>query len=354
MSSEFPTPMRAPAMQDGTGPGAGRPPGLLWAMRFDADGCGRIVDAAVDLPDLGAFGDGFLWLHFDLGRAELDAAIDQGQLGPQRLAASAFGPDEHQRVTVEGNYIGGVVADLSRIADGTEQDDVTGRLHFVMGPRSLVSGRRRPVESPEATRAAAAGGARITSPVLLLETLINCVIASIAASGGKLSDEVDGIEDHILDERVRGDRRRLGPIRRDAVRLHRQLLGLCAVFHRLEDDGAVQDLPPQARTAAARIAQRLDALDRDMNLIAERSRLLQEELAARVAEQSNRQLYTLSVLTALFLPPTFITGFFGVNTKGLPLADNPHGTLIVLLLSLGSAVLAYGIIRILGIRAPRE
>ena len=91
-----------------------------------------------------------------------------------------------------------------------------------------------------------------------------------------------------------------------------------------------------------------------MNLSAERSRLLQEELSARVAEQSNRQLYTLSVLTALFLPPTLITGFFGINTKGLPFADSEHGSLIVFLLALGSAVLAYGIIRVLGIRAPRE
>ncbi|WP_280526087.1 CorA family divalent cation transporter [Methylobacterium soli] len=84
------------------------------------------------------------------------------------------------------------------------------------------------------------------------------------------------------------------------------------------------------------------------------SRLLQEELSARVAEQSNRQLYTLSVLTALFLPPTLITGFFGINTKGLPFADNQHGSLIVMILALGSAVLAYGIIRALGVRAPRE
>ena len=191
-------------------------------MRFDENGCGHFLNSAeVDLAQLGAFGEGFLWLHFDLTTADLKQAISQGHLGPQRLASSAFGPDNHQRVTVEGTYVGGVIADLSRVADGTEQDDVTGRLHFVMGPRSLVSGRRQPVESPEATREAAAEGARIASPILLLETLIGYVIVSIAASGAKLSDELDGIEDHILDERVRGDRRRLGPLRRDAVRLHR-------------------------------------------------------------------------------------------------------------------------------------
>ena len=329
-------------------------PGLLWAMRFDEGGRGHLVDEAVDFAKLTAFGEGFLWLHFDLNAADLDRAIRDGQITPARLATSAFGPDNHQRVTVEGSYVGGVVADLSRPADGTETEDVTGRLHFVMGPRALVSGRRQPVESPEAVRQAAAEGACFTSPILLLETLIGFVIGSIAASGAKLSDELDGIEDHILDERMHGDRQRLGPIRRDSVRLHRQLLGLRAVFHRLEEDGSAQDLPAAAIAAAARIAQRLDALDRDMTLASERSRLLQEEISARLAEQSNRQLYTLSILTALFLPPTFITGLFGINTKGLPLADYEHGSLIVFLLALGSALLAYAIIRILGIRAPRE
>lgn len=147
---------------------------------------------------------------------------------------------------------------------------------------------------------------------------------------------------------------RLGPIRSDAVRLHRQLLGLRAVFHRLEDDGSTQGLPAPAIAAAARIAQRLDALDRDMNLAAERSRLLQEEIGSQLADRSNRQLYTLSILTALFLPPTLVTGYFGINTKGLSLADNEYGSLIVLVMALLSAVLAYGIIRFMGLRAPRE
>lgn len=82
-------------------PGQDRPAALLWAMRFDERGCGHIVDTGIDFPDLGAFGEGFLWLHFDLGAANLDAPMREGRLGPQGLAASAFGPDNHQRVTIE-------------------------------------------------------------------------------------------------------------------------------------------------------------------------------------------------------------------------------------------------------------
>lgn len=327
-----------------------RMPGLLRAMSFDERGCGRLLEAGAALPDPDAFGAGFLWLHIDLKAADLASLVDEGRLGPRPLAEAVFRPDEHQRVTVADGYVGGVVADLSRPG---AKPDAAGRLHFVMGPRSLVSGRRGPAESPDATRASAETGRPMPSSVLLLETMVDYVVAAMAASGLRLSEEVDGIEDRVLDGRVRDDRRRLGPIRRSAVRLHRQVLGLAGVFHRLEEDDAARDLHGPAVAVAARLAQRLDALDRDVTALAERARLLQEEVAARLAEESNRQLYVLSVLSALFLPPTFITGLFGMNVKGLPFADDPRGFTVVLALSLLSAAATFGIIRALGIRPPR-
>ncbi len=326
------------------------PAGLLWAMSFDEQGCGRLLSPEDALPNLDAFGSGFLWLHFDLKTAEMGSLIEGGHVGPRALVETVFRPDEHQRVTVEDGHVGGVVADLAKPG---AKPDAAGRLHFVMGPRSLVSGRRGPVESPDAVRATAEKGRPISSPVLLLETMVGYVAAAMAQTGQRLADELDGIEDRVLDGLVRDDRRRLGPIRRSAVRLHRQLLGLKAVFHRLEEDDTAQQLHGPAVAVAARLVQRLDALDRDVNTLAERARLLQDEVGARLAEESNRQLYVLSILSALFLPPTFITGLFGMNVKGLPLADDPRGFLVVIVLSVVSGVATYAIIRALGIRPPR-
>lgn len=328
-------------------------PGLLFAMRFDESGRGRLVEAGEELPAPGSFGEGFLWLHFNLNDARLSPMIAEGRLGPKSLAAAAFSADPHQRITVEGGYVGGVVADLVQAFCESANADAGGRLHFVMGPSFLASGRRHPILGPDVTREAAEGRS-IAEPVALLELLVGHVVASMAATGGRLADELDAIEDHILEERVRDDRRRLGPIRRDAVRLHRQLLGLRAVFHRLEADGADESLSTVAIATAARIAQRLDALDRDMIVLAERSRLMQEELSTSLAQQSNRQLYTLSVLTALFLPPTLVTGLFGMNTKGLPLAENEAGSTVAIAVAAVSALVVFVVIRLLGIRAPRE
>jgi len=43
---------------------------------------------------------------------------------------------------------------------------------------------------------------------------------------------------------------------------------------------------------------------------------LQEELAARLAEQTNSNLYIVSLFTALLLPPSLIAGIFGMNVVG--------------------------------------
>lgn len=326
-------------------------PGLLWAMQFDEIGTGRLLGHAEPVPMPGTFGEGFLWLHFNLNDGRVATLIADGLFGPEHLAEAAFLKDPHQRIEVEGHFVGGVVADLVRAFCPKANADAGGRLHFVMGPRFLISGRHHPILGPEATREAAAEGRSIFAPIMLLEILVGQVVASMTATGGRLADELDAIEDHILERRIRGDRRRLGPIRRDAVRLHRQLLGLRSVFHRLEVTDEDCGLSSAAVKTARRIAQRLDALDRDMVVLADRSRLMQEELSASLAERTSRQLYTLSVLTALFLPPTLVTGLFGMNTKELPLAEHDNGSLIAIGLAAFSAFAAFILIRMLILRS---
>jgi zinc transporter len=43
----------------------------------------------------------------------------------------------------------------------------------------------------------------------------------------------------------------------------------------------------------------------------------------------NRNIYVVSVLTAIFLPITLITGIFGMNVGGLPWVEGDSGFLWV-------------------------
>ncbi|MBX9931322.1 MAG: magnesium transporter CorA [Methylobacterium sp.] len=328
-------------------------PGLLFATRFEADGTSRPIEAEID--ELRAPTDGgFLWLHLDLVDARIEGPIAQGRLGPAPLASATFSRDEHQRVVVDGPWIGLVLCDRERAFDGTVAALPTSRLHCLIGPEIVITGRRRASAGAEAVRDAVLAGRRVASPAHLVELCVDGVIHAAHLATVTCSDSIDGIEDRLLDGEGRADAGALAPLRRKAVRLQRQLSGLHAVVHRLETElDEPEECPETVKAMAARVVQRLDALHRDMQLLSERSRLLQDEIAARTAAETNRQLFTLSILTALLLPPTLVTGVFGMNTKGLFLADFENGSTIALGIGALAAFAVYLIIRRLGIVRPR-
>jgi len=87
-----------------------------------------------------------------------------------------------------------------------------------------------------------------------------------------------------------------------------------------------------------------------MAALQERIKLLQEEIAGRVAETSNRTLFVLTVVTVLALPINIIAGLLGMNVGGIPLNEHPYGFWIVV------AIIASftGIAAWLAFRRPRE
>lgn len=51
--------------------------------------------------------------------------------------------------------------------------------------------------------------------------------------------------------------------------------------------------------------------------------------SALMNEKTNKVMYSLTIISAIFLPLNLLVGFFGMNTQGLYFSDNPNGTLIV-------------------------
>ncbi len=100
-----------------------------------------------------------------------------------------------------------------------------------------------------------------------------------------------------------------------------------ALFRLLRPDPPA-GLAARGRPATRRSAQSTEefplVLD-DLAALVERIKLLQEEIAAKLNEQTNRTLFTLTLVTVLALPINIVAGFFGMNVGGIPLADHPHG-----------------------------
>ena len=79
-------------------------------------------------------------------------------------------------------------------------------------------------------------------------------------------------------------------------------------------------------------------LEGDLATVQDRARLLQDEINLKIASQTNSQLFILSVLTALFVPATLVTGLFGMNVGGMPFTESTDGFWWGLLVSLISSL----------------
>ena len=61
----------------------------------------------------------------------------------------------------------------------------------------------------------------------------------------------------------------------------------------------------------------------DLDLIRKRAQVVKDELQSAFAARLGRNTFLFSVLTAIFLPLTFVTGLLGINVGGIPGAG--HG-----------------------------
>ena len=65
------------------------------------------------------------------------------------------------------------------------------------------------------------------------------------------------------------------------------------------------------------------------------------------AERTNRTVFLLTVISAIFLPLNLIVGFFGMNTGGMPYAESPAGTLSAVKIMLFTTVVLLVLIAVL-------
>jgi zinc transporter len=322
--------------------GYGIVPGLVWAFRVHEDG--TVDSLPVDKP-IEDRRDGWLWLHLSLADVRACRWLQAAGL-PADAVELLTSHHKHQQLHATDDCIHGVFSDLTQNLDGTGNE--FAHLHFVMTERILVSGRYRALAAVESVRKnIEQGQCRLPSAAALLELIVEHVADTVDRLADKLATKLDVIEDRLTQGVHRDEGQDLRDLRRSGVKLHRQLAGLRTLFYRLERQG-MDSVKPALRLATGKLSQRLDSLDHDIVEIRDRARLLQEEIGAATAAQSNRALNMLTIIATFVLPPTLVAGVFGMNTKGLPFTESSDGFFWASALMLASVVAIYMLMKWIG------
>lgn len=253
------------------------------------------------------------WRHYDLVNVESRRTIEADPGMPEFARQALLSTDDTPRVVTDGDVVAGVLPSFARTGDADAYD--LTYWHFSMTPERLITGRRQATRTLYNMWAVIRGGRKPRDPATLLDLCIGEFAREVRARLKTLAATLHPVEDNLIAERADLSEvgARLGNARREAVQLRRAL----APLHRAFDED-MEELPEWAQFDDHHSGVRLlhSALD-DITALQDHARSLQDEFTTRLAEESNRRLYMVSVVTTLAVPGTFITGFFGMNTGGM-------------------------------------
>ncbi|CAN5745810.1 transporter [soil metagenome] len=268
----------------------------------------------------------FVWLHFNLSDAAAETHIRKHlDVVPEFFDALHEG-SRSTRIEDAHDTLIAVVNDVA-YEFAFDPADIAS-LWLNVGPHLALSARSHPLRSIDRMRDAVKQGEALASSVSFLNRLLREQGDVLVRIVRETTVQVDRIEDKFLVGQLHNRRGELGKLRRVLVRLQRLLAPEPGALFRL------LRLPPawisehdleELRQATEEFSLTI----RDMSELKERIKLLQEEIAAQVSEQTNQSVFTLTMVTVLALPINIVAGLLGMNVGGIPMAQSPDGFMVI-------------------------
>ncbi len=295
---------------------------IVHIYRLDGQGGAEFLSQLPDLPAP------ILWVHMQSDDPECAPVMTGLGLGSQVIDVLTS-PETRPRTTAMAEGVLMVLRGVNLTQDADPEDMISLRIWLT--DRLIVTARKshhRLMTIQDIRQSLDDGVGPGSSGEFLLEVVERLVIR-IGQVVNETEESLETIEEALDSLNPTEVRFQLTELRRRAAQLKRYLApqrDALDAMYRLRSNLLDERLVFELREWSDRTTRNLE----DLDLVRERAILMQEELRNRVAEQQNQRMYVLSLVTAIFLPLSFITGIFGMNVMGLPGVDNPLGFILVM------------------------
>jgi magnesium transporter len=168
---------------------------------------------------------------------------------------------------------------------------------------------------------------------LIMDTIVDLYFPAI----DHYDERIDDLEDRAIGKPEPSTLQDVFAIKRQLIDLRRVLVGTRdAALHLQRDPGTIVDAEhqPFIRDIYDHVVRLLDSVETQRDLV---NNSLDIYLSS-VANRTNEVMKVLTVLGTIALPVIAISGIYGMNLKGLPFEDSPHGVAIVGALTIASTI----------------
>ena len=284
--------------------------------------------------------DGVLWLNLDYTRADVQAWLAEESGIDLIMREALLEPDPRPRATPHDDHLLVIARGINQ-NEGSQPEDMISVRAWIE-PQRIITMRHRPSRSLKTLAAAVERGKGPRTAGGLLVELVEHIVEHVVARVDKLDNEIAACEDQVptagrsasLRAKVADLRRRAAQLRRFLAPQREALAKLAQValpwFHDAHHERVAE--------AAGRMTRTVEELD----AARESASITQEELTSMASELTNRRLYLLSIITAVFLPLGFVCSLLGVNVGGVPLqTENWAFWALVAVFAIGVAIQLY-------------
>ena len=279
---------------------------------------------------------GVLWVHLDYRASESQLWLRKSSGLDPVVVEALLTEDTRPRCTEIGE---GVLIALRgvNLNPGAEAEDMVAVRMWIEG-RRIITTRHRVLKSIQDVRDRIAARHGPRGPGEFLVQVADGLTARTGPIIDGLEETLDRLQEELAEAPDRDVSTQLAPIRRKAARLRRYLAPQRDAISRLQSEQ--QDwLTDAHRSHLHEIADRVIRYVEDLDLVRERSQVLQDELMHRLSIRMNRTMYLFSVVAAVILPLALIADLLGMSVGGIPGGERSGGAfwIIVALLALVAA-----------------
>ncbi len=303
--------------------------GLITAWVFDGKGGGRETDwQGVNSWQAG---DGPLWVHLDRkDESTVDWLLNNSGLNVT-TAEALLEEETRPRFFSDDDGLLVILRGVNQ-NPGSNPEDMVG-LRIWIEENRVITVRMRKLMSIQDIRDQLSTGKGPKTPGGFLVSVADRLVSRMAPVIEELENQLDDLEAGLDETEHKVSRQIIRSLRIKAIVLRRYLAPQRDVLIYLslesdEEDGA-DWLNARQRRRLHEVADRTTRLVEELDEVRERASILQDELITRLSESMGRITYVLTVVAAIMLPLSFITGLLGINVGGIPGTDNPWSFLIV-------------------------
>ncbi|HUQ06253.1 MAG TPA: zinc transporter ZntB [Kofleriaceae bacterium] len=290
--------------------------GLVHAFVLDGKGNGERLDwNGIERwkPE-----DGVLWINLDYAGPDAQQWLGMRSGLDPIVRDALLEHDPRPRALALGDAMLVIIRAIN-LNQGAHPEDMVSLRCWIDRDR-IITMRHRTVRAVKLVASSIERGKGPTSPADFLGDIVERVLEPVITLVDAIDDEVAALEENLLDNAATAQRARIADLRRRAIGVRRFVAPQRDALSRL---GTMTQtwLDDNARARLREAADRMTRSIEELDAARERAAVTHEEITSRNDELANRRLYILSLITAVFLPLSFVTGLLGVNVGGVPAQD---------------------------------